>query len=193
MRKAKHINAFTLVELLVAMVVGMLLVASMYVLFRSSSEVYVSQEQMVDVRQDIRATLAMMTRDLRMAGLDPSRNATCSGVTSANATSLRFQYDYDGDGVCERDFDYFYDAGNTVLKMQLSGSGGYQPVVYDISSVQFSYVLSDNTMPTIPADPNDVRVVNIRVCGKISGPYSEKYNTPRCFNSTVRCRNMGLE
>lgn len=193
MRKSKDINGFTLVELLVAMVAGALLVASGYVLFRSSSEVYVSQEQMVDVRQDIRATLAMITRDLRMAGLDPGRGAACSGITSANATSLRFQYDYDGDGVCERDFDYLYDAGNKVLKMQLSGSGGYQPVVYDISSVQFSYVVSNNTMPTTPADPSDVRMVNIRICGKISGPYSEKYDTPRCFNSTVRCRNMGLE
>ncbi len=193
MAEAIDTNGFTLVELMVAMVVGVLLVAAMYVLFRSSSEVYVSQEQMVDVRQDIRATLSMMTRDLRMAGLDPNRNATCAGITSANATSLRFTYDYDGDGLCESDFNYLYDAGEKALKMQVSGGGGYQPIAYDIASIQFSYVSSDGTNSSTPGDLDIVTMVNVQVCGRISGAYAEKYDTPRCYNATVRCRNMGLE
>ncbi|GAU08943.1 PilW family protein [Desulfoplanes formicivorans] len=186
-------QGFTLVELLVAMVAGILLLGAMYVLFRSSSEIFTSQEQIVHLRQDIRASLALVTRHLRMAGLDPSRNASCAGITRANATSLHLQYDQEGDGMCENDLDFKYVAAEGALKVQLSDAGGYQPVVYDIASCEFVYGMSNGTLTTSPWDTDDIRMVSIQLCGRISGPYAQKYDAPRCLNATVRCRNLGLE
>jgi prepilin-type N-terminal cleavage/methylation domain-containing protein len=183
---------FTLVELLVAMVAGLLLLGGMYTLFRSSSEIFTSQEQLVAVRQDIRAALSMMSRHIRMAGLDPSRNASCAGFSRANATSLHLQYDQDGDGVCENDLDFKFVADENALKVQLAGAGGYQPFVYDITSCAFAFEMDDGTLTAIPGDLDDIRMVSVQLCGRFTGPYAEKYDAPRCLNATVRCRNLGI-
>ncbi|MDD4649564.1 MAG: prepilin-type N-terminal cleavage/methylation domain-containing protein [Desulfoplanes sp.] len=185
-------GGFTLLELIVAMVISMFVMAAIYTLFRSSSELFVSQEQIVGVRQDIRATLSMIAHDIRMAGLDPARSASDAGIASANATSLHILYDEDGDGACDTDLDYLYVSAEDALKVQTGGGGGYQPLVYDISSVGFTYVLSDGSTTSTPTDSSMIRMVGIQLCGKIDGPYSEKYDSLQCFNSTVRCRNMGL-
>lgn len=186
-------RGFSLIELMIAMVISIFVIAAIYTLFRSSSEVFVSQEQIVGVRQDIRATLGMITQNIRMAGLDPSRNATDAGIESANATSLHILYDYDGDGVCDTDLDYKYVPEENAFKVLISGDGGYQPIVSDIFSVQFTYSLSDGSTTSTPSDPTMIRMVSIQICGKVDGPYAEKYGAEQCFNSTVRCRNMGLE
>lgn len=190
-------KGFTLVELLVAMVVGLLLIGSTYSLFQSSSEIYISQEQFVNIRQDIRTALFIMTREIRMAGLNPNRNATCAGIVKADSTSFHITYDRDENGMCDGNVAYRYDASVQILKKKIikeSGTtGGYQRFIYDVSSAQFSYVLDDGTISTRPTNLEHIRMINLQLCGTIHGSYSKKYNEPRCYNATIRCRNMGLQ
>lgn len=190
-------KGFSFVELLIAMVISVLVLAAVYKLFSSASEIFVTQERRVDTRQDIRSILYLMTKDIRMAGLDPKRNAACAGIESANATSLHILYDYNGNGTCSElndcDRDYLYNSNENVIKLEDRGEGGHQLFAEDISSLNFVYTLSDGSNSTSPSDLNMIRMVNIQICRELKGAYAQKHDQLFCYNATVRCRNMGLE
>jgi prepilin-type N-terminal cleavage/methylation domain-containing protein len=60
---------FTLVELLVALVVGATLIGLVYQILVKQNRVYVVEEQNIVMQQDARAALSFMSRELRAAGL----------------------------------------------------------------------------------------------------------------------------
>ncbi len=192
MTEETRCKGFTLIELMLAMLAGLLLIAAMYMLFRSSSRSYVVLQEQIKNRQDVRAVVSMMMQEIRMAGLNPSRNATCAGIKGANATSFHFTYDYDGDGLCEKDFDYRYDADAKKLTRQESGKGGYQPVAYDIASVLFGYMADDGSISSRPQDMKRIRAVTLSICGSKGRLGINQDDVSHCYNATVRCRNMGL-
>lgn len=189
-------RGFTLIELMVAMVISIFVMAAIYTLFRSSSEIFTSQEQLVEVHQNIRAVLNIMTRNIRMAGFNPNRNATNATIIYANATSLRIAYDGENLTV-DDDVEFNYSSTDNSMKYKSYGTNGNdsgnQRFAEDISSLVFTYTLSDGSTTSSPSKPSMIRMVGIQICGKISGSYSEKYDSLQCVNSTVRCRNMGLE
>ncbi|MFP4167565.1 MAG: PilW family protein [Desulfonatronovibrionaceae bacterium] len=172
---------FTLVELLVSLAISVVILAGLTSVFMTTNEQYTEQSKLSDVQQGIRAAMQVMSRDLRMAGLNPA-NATCPGIYSNNSTSINVRYDYNGDGSCDRDRIFRYDASNNTLNMQPSSNGSMQVLAEDITSFSFGYT----------PNATNVRMVNIGICGKISGAYADNFDTEYCFNSSVRCRNMGL-
>jgi type IV pilus assembly protein PilW len=68
----KSINSsqkgFSLIELLVAMAIASILMAGIYTFYQNQLKTHITQQQMVDMQQDARAAMYMMTRDIRMAG-----------------------------------------------------------------------------------------------------------------------------
>jgi type IV pilus assembly protein PilW len=182
-RKNKLImeSGFTLVELLVSLAISVVILAGLTSVFMTTNEHYTEQSKLSDVQQGIRAAMLVMSRDLRMAGLNPA-NATCPGIYNATATGLNVKYDYNGDGSCDRDRTFQYDGSTNALNMQPSTGGSMQVLAEDITSFSFSYT----------PNATNVRMVNIGICGKISGAYADNFDAEYCFNSSVRCRNMGL-
>jgi len=61
-------KGLSLVELLVALVVSMILVAAVYRTFMSQQKTYMVQEQVVDMQQNVRSAISRMMREIRMAG-----------------------------------------------------------------------------------------------------------------------------
>ena len=59
---------FTLVELLVAIALGLVLLAGLYKTFRTQHDTYVVQDQVAAMQQNLRAAMYLITRDLQMAG-----------------------------------------------------------------------------------------------------------------------------
>ena len=76
-RKAHHPSkkgnrGFTLIELMIAMAVGLVLLGAMYGVFTMHNKTFGNQEQIAEMQQNARAAMDMMTRELRMAGFgDP--------------------------------------------------------------------------------------------------------------------------
>jgi len=175
-------SGFTLVELLVSLAISVVILAGLTSVFMTTNEHYTEQSKLSDVQQGIRAAMLVMSRDLRMAGLNPTRNAICPGIYSANSTYLNVRYDYNGDGSCDRDRTFQYDAGAKELQMKPTTSGSMQVLAEDITSFSFGYT----------PNATNVRMVSIGICGKISGAYADNFDSEYCFNSSVRCRNMGL-
>jgi len=183
---------FTLVELLVTLAVSGVLLTAVTQLFISSNKMYTVQEQVLRIQQEVRSGLDMLARDIRMSGYDPTDSASNAGFTTANSTNLRIQYDFDEDGVCNKDREYQYSSDDQNLEIQRDGSGGYQTLVNNVNSMNFQYTLSNGTLTNNPADTEDIRRVTVNICGQISGGYSNTYDNSYCFNYAITCQNMGM-
>jgi len=85
-------KGFTIIELLVAMTVGLVVMAGVSMTFRSQQKSYLLQEQMAAMQQNLRAAMFHMEKEIRMAGCDPDHTANARIVT-ANATSITFTKD----------------------------------------------------------------------------------------------------
>ena len=68
MRYSRRQNGFTLVELLVAMSMGLIALSVMFTLFRTSNRSYVLQDYMAEMQQNLRMAMYYISRDVRMAG-----------------------------------------------------------------------------------------------------------------------------
>ena len=66
--KMRSNSGFTLVELLVAIALGLVILAGLYNTFKSQHDSYIVQDQVAAMQQNLRAAMYMITRDLQMAG-----------------------------------------------------------------------------------------------------------------------------
>ncbi len=88
-------DGFTLVELMVAMAIGLIVMSAVYSTYSTQQKSYVLQEQVAAMQQNIRAAMYYMTREIRMAGCDPTGNAQ-AGITAAGPTTISFTRDIRG-------------------------------------------------------------------------------------------------
>lgn len=112
-------KGFTLVELLIAMAVSGIIMTGIYSAFKTQQDSYLAQEQVAEMQQNIRASLYLMTREIRMAGYDGDNgtsHTSCSlytpgtpgtfgssvapGILAVTANQLDFSMDLNSDGDC---------------------------------------------------------------------------------------------
>ena len=67
-------NGVTLVELLVAMTIGLAVMAAIYSTYNSQQQQYLVQEQVSGMQQNLRASVYFIARETRMAGYDPTES-----------------------------------------------------------------------------------------------------------------------
>jgi hypothetical protein len=65
----------TLVELLMAIPLGLVLIAGIYATFKAQQDSYLAQDQIGAMQQNLRGAMYVITRDLQMAGYLTSRDA----------------------------------------------------------------------------------------------------------------------
>ena len=153
-RRKEH--GFTMVELLVAMAITAVVMGAVYTLYKTQQESYIAQDQVVEMQQNVRASLYQMARDMRMAGFNPQRASNVGGfvtqlpddgggTTTTNSTNIAFTIDQDSNGVIDIDADdeqiaYRLDnATNELQKFRVSDDS-WQTVADNISAVDFVYL-----------------------------------------------------
>jgi len=92
----KNKSGFTLVELLMAMVTGIIVLAGIYAAFNSQQKIHTNESQVVDAEQNVRAAAHFMVREIRLAGMDQTGNAG-AGFDIAGPHSIRFTLNFRGD------------------------------------------------------------------------------------------------
>ena len=149
-------QGFTIIELLIAMVVALLALGTIYSTFLNQHKSYVVQEETAVMNQNLRIALFYMQREIRMAGCDPTGSADARIIT-ANATSINFTEDVRGD-FDESDPDGDSDDANENITYCLKANnlvkntgGGNQLVVPDIDAIDFVYL--DESSPPIVLNP----------------------------------------
>lgn len=119
MRAATRLSCsgFTIVEFLVAILLTSVIMGAIYGVYRIQTHSVKVQETRLEAQEYARAALDMMVREIRNAGYNPlsASSTTCSGgvlpaapgVITAEATTFRFTYDFQGgaggapDGTCD--------------------------------------------------------------------------------------------
>ena len=168
-------EGFTLVELLISILVSMIVLAAISATFVIQNKSYAKQEQVVDVQENARAALQLMTKELLMAGYNPTGitgNAK-PGIVEADSDTVRFTMDFRGailgsdpDGDVDdpnEDITYTLDADKDQVTRKSGSAGTAQPIGETIQTLSFKYFDSDDNELTGSFDLEEVTRVSIEL------------------------------
>jgi prepilin-type N-terminal cleavage/methylation domain-containing protein len=201
-------KGLTLIELLVGMVICGIAVAGIYRLFIAQGKAYAVQDQVVEVQQNIRGTMEILTRDLRMAGFDDEATPLVTitnppAVPEDNAITVR--YEHNGDPYEVR---YWLDETSRLNRRETkNGLTTAEVLLENVEALRFSYGVDEDgdgamddrngngTMDDWVAagDVGNAKVVAVRVSLTAS---PERTNpdvqavSPRTLVSAVTLRNL---
>ncbi|MCU0587750.1 MAG: prepilin-type N-terminal cleavage/methylation domain-containing protein [Syntrophobacteraceae bacterium] len=178
-------KGFTLVEILVVLALSGLVTGAVYKSFTAQQRVYIAQDQVAGLQQDIRASLEIMLKEIRMAGYDP-RGTDIAGFLAASNTRLQFTADHNGNGQLitpgppdtndpHEDVTYSLkpesdpndDGVATVFPSELRRTvwGAPESMVENVEVLNFVYLdESDAVMETPVTGANLDRIRSVQVC-----------------------------
>jgi type IV pilus assembly protein PilW len=190
-------NGFTLVELLIAMTIGLIILAALSSTFLMQRKIYDVQEQVVEMVQTARAAIDMMSREIRMAGYDPT-GAGFDGITYSTS-QLQIRADLDGSGSTDgtnENIRYAYYDEHSSYPYQIkrkTGNGNFQPFAENIQSFIFDYLDSAGSATTTTADIRQIKITITARTSKADADYSANngYRT-HTLTSLITPRNLGL-
>lgn len=197
-------QGFSLVEMMIALVLGLLLVAGVLALFTATIGSNRDLARIHQLEDELHASAELIARDLRRAGgtgkPSPIPNASYafgldipSAYTGEAANScLTFRYDLDADGVLDTatgDERFGYRLKQGVLQSRggglactTDGSPGWQnvttPTMVEVTQLSFA-------VQTAAAGDMDVRKVTLTLVGRLK----QDTATTRSITRTVRIRN----
>jgi len=187
-------NGFTLVELLVVLALTGIVTALIYKTFTAQQQVYVVEEQVVAMQQDIRAAMDIMAREIRMAGYDPKGSlavAGLAGIVSAQDSSLQVRIDLNGNGACQNSSN----DPSELITYSLTGegdlgreswNGGAQAVAENVEMLNFVYLDGNNNVLPTPVSAENlplIRSIEISIVVR-----SDKMD--KNFKNTATYRNL---
>lgn len=197
-------KGITLIELLVVLVIVSVLIAALYRTFIKQQEVYIVQEQVVDMQQDLRVAMDLIVRYVRMAGYDPKGTGnfgfqiTASDGRSTGPASIAFTIDYNENGSVDNDDREqiaFRLNGLELQKYSVSSESHWQSLAENIEKLSFTYIMADGTVTNSPGNPEDIRLVRVTLIGRtdMSDPgFSGDGYRRRELTNVIKVRNLGL-
>jgi type IV pilus assembly protein PilW len=160
-------RGLTLIELLLALSIGMIVLGALTATFILQRKAYSTQEQVIEMTQIARAAMDMIGREVRMAGYfnpanpmqrDSSADPRFVGIP-ATLSRLEILADLTGDGdtadANER-IIYTFDSANRMIRRNTGG--GAQPFAENIQAFSFMF-LDGNANPVI----TDAAIRKIRI------------------------------
>lgn len=199
-------HGFTLVEMMISIVVFSIAIAAIYSTYQNQQNVYVTQEQVAEAQQNLRAAMFFTDRDIKMAGYDPSEMTEAS-ILIANIAELQFESDENGDAVIQsserKRFALTNDgSGSPSLipdpardgianalpcRLGKDEGGGLQRVAENIEALEFFYHLSDDapaprdrTSVATQADRDEIRSIDVSLLVRTWNP-AKKFTDTRTY------------
>ena len=196
-------SGFTLIELLITVAISGIIMTGVYTAFKSQNDSYQAQDQVVEMQQNIRAALELLTQEIRTAGYDRTRTAG-SGIVTATVDRLGFTQDLNADGDTtdtdeavtygfslaeDGDADGVADSGGAPLGRNSGtatgvGGSGFQSIAENFHAIEFRYLDSDGN---VTATIGDIRSIQVSVLARARRPdlnytNSNTYQTPSGTN-----------
>ena len=192
-------KGFTLIELLIAMAVSGIIMTGVYSAFKTQQDSYLAQEQVAEMQQNLRASLYIMTTEIRMAGYDGGNDtshsscnlgatgtAVAPGILAVTANQLDFSVDLNSDGDCADSDEnlsyYIYTAGDGIDKLGRRDNHALpvQAVAESFKALEFTYLDSAQAATTTLAD---IRSVQVSVLAEARHP-DRNYTDSRTYPPT---------
>jgi prepilin-type N-terminal cleavage/methylation domain-containing protein len=183
-------NGFTLVELMIALGIGVVVMLAIYSASELAQRSSASVGRKVTTQQDARAVLDLMAMEIRMASFNPTRataarnmwsHSGCTvsafqnrkGIHNASATTINVQMDLNANGVIinntNENIYYSYDGSKIMRNVNcggnqtiLGGAGSGSNVVNNAAGIPLFryYDRLDNLIPS--AAMTDAQIRDIR-------------------------------
>jgi len=107
----------TLIEMMIAMLIGLLVTGSIITIFISNVKSTTENVRMIQLNQELRASMAFITDEMRRAGYSSDCNSTYMDALAA--------FDDDGDGLNDC-FIYAYDSNSSDGDVTLAETFGFR-------------------------------------------------------------------
>ena len=200
-------EGFSLIELLVVLAISAILLSGIYSVYSTNQKVFTSQQQVVEMEQNLRAANFMLVNDLRMAGYDPTRAAN-AGIVTLGANTITITKDSNSNGVLDADENITYSLDGTQKLLRTTTTADV--IADNIDALDFVCLDGVGVVTTTPAD---VRSIQISIVARTTHRTSDGFvnNTPydnlqgttiytapddtfrrRMLTSWIKCRNLGL-
>jgi len=183
-------GGFTVTELVLALAIMMMVMAAMVSLLISLNRVYTAQNVTAGVQQVTRTGINIMTRDIRMAGLNPLKTSQI-GILEASVNKFRFQNDTNGNGTIEteqnEDIAYLLNGNHQLIRQKDGNSRSNKSLIDQVKDLTFKYVDIDDK-ETIILD--DIQTVKISLT--VREPAGKDKFISRTYSTRVICRNLGI-
>ena len=184
----------TLVELMVAMVLSLVLMAAVYLLYQVQSSSSNTQGYVSQMQQDLRLSLDVMEKDIRMAGLDPD-NKSSFGIIEAGPHAITVSLDYNGDGLLRNTAgleagEYIRYALNGATLTRQDGASAATDLAQNVTTLGFVYYDKAGAVTAVPSAVRSV-IVSLGFRSAKIDPDTGTY-LDRSLARRIRCRNMGL-
>ncbi len=183
-------DGFSLIELIVSIAISGIALVVITTTFVSQSQSYDIQEQLVEMQQNARAAMDIMTREVRMAGYSPT-GASIVGV-HYHSDKIHIRADITGDGDQNdenEDIKYSYDAVN--LRIERDAKLGKQTFAENIQDFTVSYFDYNGNPTTTSAEIRQIQITITAKTAEIDRNYSFNggYHTYK-LTSLVTPRNL---
>jgi type IV pilus assembly protein PilW len=191
-------------ELLIAMAITAIVMGAVYSTYKSQQDSYVVQEQVAEAQQNLRAALYLMSRDIRMAGYDPTGNAKEAGflgdllapysndsMFNTDSSNIAFALDDDGDDEIDASATPDNDAEEQCAYRLNSGklekyipTSGWVTVAENIDALNFVYLDGSNNVLTTTnqTERDKIRSVQIALVARTRHPDNKYYNKNNYYN-----------
>jgi len=196
-------QGFTLVEILVALAITSIVISGIIYSYSGQRESELSQTQLVEMQQSIRAAMYIMSIEIRMAGYNP-RKAFSAGITNAgdgsNGHPLTFTYvenDTDSDPGTLKTvaFDLFdsLSDGDNDIGMKINDNNR-QAIAENIQSLIFRYLDREGNVLSDPVNLSDIRAVRVDITARLDAGAVDHTipGAERSVSAVIKCRNLGL-
>ncbi|MBT3175697.1 MAG: prepilin-type N-terminal cleavage/methylation domain-containing protein [Desulfobacula sp.] len=216
--KTEHSKGFTIIELLIAMLISSIVIASIYSAFQSNLSSYTTQQRVVGMQQNSRAISFYITRDIMMAGYDPGDVKADAGISDARSGSITLSADLNENDAIDANETITY----TVVGTDLTRNGTV--LSKNVNILNFVYLDKDGTVLTdsdgdgVVDDMSDIVSIQISVIvqegdkiSQLAQNYTNNktyYNQQgtvlldksaapdllrrRLYTAQINCRNLGL-
>ncbi len=183
---------------MIAVAIATFVLTATFATYSTQQKTQVIQDQVVEMQQNIRAAMLLMTRDIREAGCDPTQTAG-AGIVTAATGQLRMTRDIaghavnpnqeDGD-VTDANEDIIFGFDPTVdtdadpdgipdteavanfCRNDANGAAAFQAIAENIERVEFNYIDEDGNTIAAPitsqADRNRIRAVQVSMLARSS-------------------------
>ena len=87
-RRLRQAKGFSLIELMIAMVLGLLVMGAAFAVFMSNQNTYRANEGLNRIQESARTSVELMTRDIRSAGASACSNLSTMQTTDTDSVNL---------------------------------------------------------------------------------------------------------
>ncbi|WP_340121141.1 prepilin-type N-terminal cleavage/methylation domain-containing protein [Methylobacter svalbardensis] len=208
--KSKVLNktqrGFTLIELMISMVIGLIILAAVIGMFVSMVKADNDYLKSVRLNQELRSVMSLITRDLRRSGYNGlaathviAGTANPFELMATTATSVNFAYDVNNDGINDCDSERF----GFRLNSGAIQSGGYTSscvatwqnitdenlVEITAFSVSDPDLVGDDPEETVTPGKTSAGITTHQITIELTGQLVRDTSVRRTIAETVEIRN----